>query len=460
MNGSSRASWRGELLAAFAIGVIALLPRLAILSATPPAPPVHDLAEYWDRTVFMIEHGRLYENSTRMPGYPLALALVLSVFRSGASLEAARLFNAAAGAAAAMLTYWLARRTAGRRASVVAALAVALYPSLVIYTTFTATEAVVTVPLLAALIAATYSSPRAAVSVGVFAALAALVRPASMAILPAVVVAVAQTATPAWPWRAAALRVALLISAFGLTMLPWWAHNARLHGRFVPLDASAGINMAIGNNPHASGTYRWREARHLYAQNLQPVEVATPAGSDQAAAVAIRYMREHPGEFVRRIPPKVAALFALEGREHAYLYSLGFFGPRAEATLRMWAYAVVFSFPPLLTAALGGLAVRRGVSHHVLVPALLFIAATVAMHAISFGDPRYHLPLVPVLAVLATGLGKLANGFSPVRTATALVILALLASAWWAQFATYSTALPKLVAPGGWNSQIAYDDLF
>ena len=254
-----------------------------------------------------MQQGRLYENSTRMPGYPLALALVLSVFGAGPSLDAARLFNAAAGAATAMLTYWLARRTAGRGASVVAALVVALYPSFVIYTTFTATESVVTVPLIAALIAATYASRRAAVAAGVCAALAALVRPAAIAVLPAVVVAIvaaARLAPTSGPWRAAALRVTLLIAAFGVTMLPWWAHNVRLHGRFVPFDASGGINLAIGNNPNASGTYRWREVHHLYAQNLQPVEVATPDGSDRATAVAIRYIREHPGAFVRLIPAK------------------------------------------------------------------------------------------------------------------------------------------------------------
>jgi 4-amino-4-deoxy-L-arabinose transferase-like glycosyltransferase len=457
---SGRVLWRRDLVAALAVGAIALVPRLLIVSATPLATPIFDMAEYWNRAVFILEHGELYENSTRMPAYPLVLALVLRLFQVGPSLEAARLFNALAGAAAAMLTYWLARRTANTRAALFAALAVALYPSLVIYTTFTATEAVVTVPLLGALIAATYGSYRAAVIAGMCAALSALVRPAGIAILLPVLVGVTSTSRESGRWVPAGLRSALVVVAFAFVMLPWWLHNARLHGRFVPLDTSGGINMAIGNNPHASGTYRWREARHLYAMNLVPVEVATPASSDAAAAVAFRHIREHPGEFVRLVPRKLAALFALEGREHAYLYSLGFFGPRRAATLWMWSIALTSSFPLLLAAAVGGLAVRRGISPQVLVPALVFIAAIAMLHVMSFGDPRYHLPIVPVLAVLATGLARaVANGVSPSRLASGVVIVALLATAWSAQLSTYRAALGKLTAPTGWNSQLSYDDL-
>ena len=149
-----RASWRGDVVAALVIGAIAFLPRLLVLTTTPVATPLYDLAEYWDRTVFIIENGRLYENSTRMPGYPVALAIVLTLFGAGPSLAAARIFNAIAGAVAAVLTYWLARRSAGRAASTIAACVMALYPSFLIYTAFTATEAVVTVPHMGALVAA------------------------------------------------------------------------------------------------------------------------------------------------------------------------------------------------------------------------------------------------------------------------------------------------------------------
>ena len=68
--------------------------------------------------------------------------------------------------------------------------------------------------------------------------------------------------------------------------------------------------------------------------------------------------------------------------------------------------------------------------------------------------------MVPVLAVLATGLARVANGVSPVRLALALLILALLVAPWRAQSLMYLNALPKLTAPGGWNSQIPYDDFF
>ena len=67
--------------------------------------------------------------------------------------------------------------------------------------------------------------------------------------------------------------------------------------------------------------------------------------------------------------------------------------------------------------------------------------------------------MVPVLAVMATGLSRAANGFSRVRLAMGGLVLLLLAAAWWAQWAVYWAALATLAAPGGSSSQIGYDDL-
>jgi 4-amino-4-deoxy-L-arabinose transferase-like glycosyltransferase len=445
-------------MAAGAIALIALFPRLVLALIAPPVTPVYDMADYWNRAVYIAEHGALYQNSYRMPGYPAALALVF-VLGAGPSLTAVRLFNAVAGAAAAVLTYWFARRTASRRASFAAALAIALYPSLLIYTTFIATEAIVAAPLLGALIASTYRSGRAAIVAGVCAAATALVRPAGIALLPAVLFSLTRTARPN-PTRRSSLRgPALALAAFVLTMTPWWVHNARLHGRLVPLDTSGGMNFAVGNNPFAGGTYKWSEFQQVLVRDLPGTDLFSLSGSDRATAMAFRYMREHPAASVRLVPAKLAALFALEGREHAFFYSFGFFGQRAPATVWIWAIAIMVSFPLLIAAALAGLVVRGGISPVVLMPSLMFLSVTLAMHIFTFGDPRYHLPMVPVLAVLATGMARWTNGISPLRLAVAAVVLALLAIAWWTHLTTYWAALVRLVAPDGWRSQLAYDDL-
>jgi hypothetical protein len=92
MDQSIRTPWRAELIAAGAIGVIALLPRLVLAVTAPPVTPVYDMADYWNRAVYIAEHAALYPNSYRMPGYPAALALAFA-FSAGPSLLAVRVFK-------------------------------------------------------------------------------------------------------------------------------------------------------------------------------------------------------------------------------------------------------------------------------------------------------------------------------------------------------------------------------
>jgi 4-amino-4-deoxy-L-arabinose transferase-like glycosyltransferase len=458
MGKSGLMQWRSDTVIAAGIAFAALVPRLALAAATPPSTPIYDMADYWERAVYIAEHGRIYPDSFRMPAYPAALAAAFAL-GAGPSLAAARVLNAAAGAAAAVLTYVFARRTASKRAAAFAGAAVALYPSFVIYTAFIATEAVVTVPLLGCLIACTYRSGRAACVAGLCAALAALIRPAGVALVPVALLSFARTELGSGARRPDVLRPLLVVVAFVLAMTPWWVHNSHLHGRFVPFDMSGGLTIAIGNHPSASGTYRWREAGPMLARYVPGLNIWTPAGSDRAIEMAVRFMRENPGTFVRLIPAKLAALFALEGREHAYLYSWGYFGPRSPTTLQLWAAAILVSFPLLVCVSLAGFAVRGGISPGVLLPSVLFIVSTLLMHVISFGDARYHLPMVPVLAVMATGVARVANGLSRARLIAVVLTLILLAVAWSAQLRTYSSTLFKIVQPSGWNSQLSYDDL-
>jgi 4-amino-4-deoxy-L-arabinose transferase-like glycosyltransferase len=440
------------------LAVAALAARMAVASAVPLSPPVSDMLEYWEKAVYIATHGRLYENSWRMPGYPVALATMFS-FRGGPSLEAARLFNAAAGTMAVLLTYWLARRSVGRRPSIAAALAMALYPSFLIYTTFIATEAVVTAPLLATLLASTFRSRRAAAIGGACAALATLVRPAGIALLPAVLVVHARRRGEDGELRWSIVPPAAAAVCFCIVLAPWWAHNARLHGRFVPLDTTGGINLLIGTGPLANGHWDWSAVSRLHVEYLPNVDTTTPAGSDQAAALARTSMLENPWSVIRLVPAKLSALFALEGREQAYLYSFGYFGPRDGRTVWLWGLSILAAFPLMVAAAVGGSVVRGGVADRVIVPCGLFLATTAVMHLVSFGDPRFHLPFVPVLAVLATGLARWQHGGVPWRGVVAAIVMLLLALVWREQLAVYWAALIRLTAPGGWNSQLSFDDL-
>lgn len=468
---ASPRGFRRDLLAIAAIAAVAAVARVLVMQATPASAPISDMAEYWTRGVYLYEHGTLYPDSWRMPGLPAWLALVFTL-GGGVAVDLARLGNVAAGAVTTALTYWLARRGGLRRHAVVAATIVALYPTLLLYTSLVATEAVVAVPLLGALIAATYTTPRAAVALGLCTAAALLVRPAAVALVPAALVALwwdrrgtrdaradergveAYGLEPAPTSRGS--RIALFLAALLLALLPWWMHNASLHGRFVPLDTTGGLNLLIGSGPGANGRWDYTRVVELQNTSLLGVDVTTPAGSDRASALAWAHMRAHPLTWLALVPAKVTGLFAFEGRETAYLYSVGFFGAQGSTTAASWTIASVAAFPLLFVACAWQLA-RGGLRSSGARLIAMFLGASVALHLATFGDPRFHLPFVPLMAVMAAT--PRVGGVDARWRWVAIAVCALMAVAWYAQLDYSMPIIRLLIAPGGWQRPVSFDDL-
>jgi hypothetical protein len=427
--------------------------RRLVIDATPEYPLFADMQEYWERAVFMADHGTLFPSSWRMPGYPAALAATFHLL-GATTLDAARAVNALCGAATAALTFGLARRTAGTGASLAAGLAVALYPSLLVYASIVSTESAVTVPLVGALLAATFPTRAGAVAGGALAAAAALVRPAGVVALPAVLFGLLR---PARPWRDVARDGALVAGTFAAVMSGWWLHNARLHGRFIPLDTTGGYNLLVGNAPFATGLWEWRVVQRIEHGIFAGTDWRTPEAADRATALAVAAVAEDPWAALRRVPAKLAGLAGVEGREQAFLYSVGAFGAHGPATVRAWGAAIMLGFPLLTAAALWGVATPGTLVADVRRPALALLGLMLVMHVATFGDPRFHLPAVPVLAVLGTGARpgtiRIASGW------VAVVAVVLLGVLWWTGAAPLLRVLPELAAPDGWRRGLALDDL-
>lgn len=456
------APWtRHDTGAVAAVALVAATARWLVSQAVPPAPPVFDMAEYWQRAVQIFETGALYPDVGRMPALPAALAAAFAL-AGEPSVAAARWLTIVAGTVSAVLTFVVARRIGERRPAWGAAAIVALYPSLLLHTALLTTETLVTVPMLAALLALTTGSPAAWLAAGAFAGAATLARPAAIAMLPAVLAAAAwrrQDGRRPAPGERPARAGLLIALGFAMVMLPWWLHGWRLHERFVPLDNTSGLNALIGNGPHATGRYRFSAVNRQQLELLEGLDPTTPEGSARAMTAAAAHVRAQPAEALRLIPAKLAFLLALEGNELAYLYSIGRFGDHDPGTVRLWGVAVMAAFPVVLAAGLGGLARRAGArAVAVRRAAVVYLAAAVALSAASFGEPRFHLPFVPVLAVLAAGLGA-SGAVQRWRLAGGAIVLLLLLPAWADQLRTYLGVLAALAAPGSWNRELPFDDL-
>jgi 4-amino-4-deoxy-L-arabinose transferase-like glycosyltransferase len=232
--------------------------------------------------------------------------------------------------------------------------------------------------------------------------------------------------------RRLARDLALLAAGCALVMGPWAARNALLYERPVlVLDTASGYNFLLGNNPRATGRLElgdvplvteeyWSEAR----TDLERSDVGYEAGG--------AFVIQNPGRFAWLAVRKTQFLMGLEGREWAWLYSERYFGPRARATVWFWGAALLVSFPVLALVALLGLASPGLVRHRGGVAVVSTLVTVLVLHVLSFGESRFHVPWVPVLAILAArGLESGAlRQMSQVRMVVVTLVGVVLALAW------------------------------
>jgi len=69
------------------------------------------------------------------------------------------------------------------------------------------------------------------------------------------------------------------------------ARNYYHFGRFIPISTNGGINLYIGNNPYATGEYRWDSVVTNPLERLPEYE-----RDKEASRLAKKYMKNHPLE--------------------------------------------------------------------------------------------------------------------------------------------------------------------
>jgi hypothetical protein len=237
----------------------------------------------------------------------------------------------------------------------------------------------------------------------------------------------------------------LVLAGYALVVGPWAVRNTRLQGVVTIVDTMGGMNLRMGNYEHTPEDRMWDavslkgEKNWVYALTQEPAG-SRPVGRDftegmkdkWAQGKALEYIRTHPGTTIRRAAIKLADFWGLE-RSFIAGVQQGLYNPPQgfailAAVLILSSYAIV-----TLSAATAIWLMTPAWRLHVLL--LLPVVVVMGVHAIVFGHPRYHVPLVPILAVYAAALWHA----GPVRiwrlqrpavaVAAALSVL-LLISAW------------------------------
>jgi 4-amino-4-deoxy-L-arabinose transferase-like glycosyltransferase len=187
--------------------------------------------------------------------------------------------------------------------------------------------------------------------------------------------------------------------AFLLVLSPWLVRNYFVFGEFA-LSSNGGVNLMIGNNPGASGAYRY------------PVDTNFSSGSKsefdndhEAARAATSYIVNNPIASTIQAAKKIGRLFESEG---GLLVMTFHDAPEDVSTHYAAKYASLPLFWILLTnvcyflimlAGIFGLfTAEKGRLWWTVISAFV---SWLVVHAVFFGGGRFHYPLMPLMALYA-----------------------------------------------------------
>ena len=384
--------------------------RLVWVLVTQWQPTFDDDAYRYDFTARALANGRGYIHLTGdptafwPPGYPVLLATAYVLF--GQNVIVAQLLNVTLGSATVWLVYLIGRRLFDHRAALLAAGIVACFPSLIFYTGVTLSEITFTFLALLAvylLIVDAQSGRqrdlRFVLGAGLVLGLAALTRGQAL-LLPLVLV-------PFW-LRSGVSRPVIghklvaLALAMGLIVAPWTVRNAIELDAPVLIATNAGVDFWIGHHQSATGDFGSTGGAQLVFSHpeLDPVAREVRANND-GFVKGLTFAVTHPA---RELALPFEKLFWLYyNDEEGLRWNEGHGGQNfLPGNVRggLLALSNVYYF-----AVLGLLVLGIGRRFSPREPGRLLLLSLIGywtlIHLAFFGNPRFHAPVLPLMALLA-----------------------------------------------------------
>jgi arylsulfatase A-like enzyme/4-amino-4-deoxy-L-arabinose transferase-like glycosyltransferase len=414
---------------------VALALRLGFVAWAPRVPGADGVSYHGYAQSLMLGMGYVNPDGspgiTWMPGWPLLLAGLYRLF--GFDPAVGMVASALLGAAGAPLLAALGSRLLDLRRGLLAGALYAVWPGLICYSATLYCEDLFNALFLATLLLLVRAAQVRRRSLGFAAAglgfgLCALVKAEPLVVTPVLLGFL-------WSVRQGAAdfarQSALLLGVTAAVLTPWVIRNELHFDRILPVTASGGSLAYIGNHPGATGAFDYFADLYWAEQNRAEDRARTDlARNDAGWEAAARFVRDHPGEALRIAGAKLYFTYAGDGAGATLVR--GFGGPAhwhlSESTWRqMVRIADGFWFAALALAAVGLGTVRRW-SRQARILVLGPIAAWLAVHLVFVGGPRFHVPEIPGLALLAaSGAARLWDALPRRRSAAAAALVALAA---------------------------------
>jgi len=325
----------------------------------------------------------------------------------------AMVLNVVAGALAVGLTGLLARRIVGRRAGLVAAVAIAALPSLVFHTSVVLSEPVFLVAALAAFLvvlwhpwdvaAGEMPSNRRLLVAGLLWGLAVLIRPpfvVSLAALPVALIVWRPRGERARMVGVVARSAAVLACGAAAVVVPWTVRNAVQMDAFVPISTNTGQNLCIGHNPEARGAFNLS----LYCFGELDV-LFTPANEVERDQVIMQRGQDWLSSNLGAEPWLIArkTWYTLHD-DRGSLIAATSYGedPWLSQTAFDWlARSADTAWYLLAVLAVGGAVLRTRSADRRYLALIAISAGALLVTWVFFGDPRFKVTMLPPMAVFA-----------------------------------------------------------
>ena len=347
--------------------------------------------------------------SFRPPGFAFILSLSFRLFGE-ASPVPARLVHVLFSLATVGVMYRLGKDGWGERVGLMAAAIFAFYPTLIGYTNIllTETSCIFFVALFCWALLRCLQQPHwgwAAIA-GAALGIGALIRDTLFYAGPVVIIFLA-----AYAWRARRLYfkyTAIFAAGFLLAILPWCARNSLLNGRPTLISSVGGVTFYVCNNEKAplirSSSLFFEKPigreEHYYYETLLPEldGLSETEKHETATRMAFEYILANPGATLIRMLGRLVDFWGQERLVINHVLS-GYYGDVSPAVLMMTIAVVFGGYSLTIFGACFNCFFAKWRALEVF--GLLFIAYYTMMHLLVFAHPRYHMPLLPIIAVMA-----------------------------------------------------------
>lgn len=176
-----------------------------------------------------------------------------------------------------------------------------------------------------------------------------------------------------------------------LTLMPWMIRNANVMGSPV-IASNTGINLYIGNNPHANGSYKTIPEMSML-DSLPEMQ-----SNAMAMSKAMNHVLEHPMQSIIMIPKKIAYLFSSDAYMPLQLMQASDASYR-ERLIQLSPWTLLLIIPGYMVMLIGMSNMNTLVEHQTYSFIIVILLCMIIPCMVFFGSPRYHEPMIPFMLI-------------------------------------------------------------